>query len=86
MTIAERLHQMERTPLGHVTYGALEAAEHRVMIFPVPLQGRILGRAGIVFFGDAIPTKESMAAVIEYLNLARECLPEDSSAALGSDV
>jgi hypothetical protein len=75
MTLEQRLTEIRLTTLGSVVYGALDASEKHVFIFPVPLAKNELGTVGVVFWGDEKAVAESLEALIEYLTLSKGCLP-----------
>lgn len=73
--IDSRLTEVRLSTLGSITYGALEAKEKRVWIFPVRLANGEIGSAGVVLWGDTKATTESVADLIKYLDGAKDCLP-----------
>lgn len=75
-SLHERLTEVRPTALGSIVYGALDAKEKRVLILPVPVAAEAIGAVGIVFWGDGQPSRESIEALIEYLQLTKDCLPQ----------
>jgi hypothetical protein len=74
-TLESELTEVRLTTLGSVVYGALEAKERRVFIFPVPSANQSVASAGIVIWGDEKVTAESIEVLIEFLTRSKACLP-----------
>jgi|SRR6185437_2468189 len=72
--MADRLTEVNLTPLGSIVVGALEAKASQVWTFPVPLANERMGSCGVVIWGDDKAIPPTVESLLRYLDLTKDAL------------